>query len=72
MLDSMRNLEATIAHYDYRAEHPEYIAGYRAQEDLRKKAGGILNASAGEIALVQNATMGINFVANGLEPQARR
>ncbi len=66
-LDSMREMEKTIARYDYRPEHPEYIAGYRAQEDLRKKAGGILNASAGEIALVQNATMAINFIANGLE-----
>jgi isopenicillin-N epimerase len=67
VLESMREMEKTIAQYDYRPEHPEYIAGYRAQEELRKKAGGILNASAGEIALLQNATMGINFIANGLE-----
>ena len=67
VLESMREMEKNIAHYDYRPEHPEYIAGYRAQEELRKKAGGILNASAGEIALLQNATMGINFIANGLE-----
>jgi selenocysteine lyase/cysteine desulfurase len=67
VFDSMREMEKTIAQYDYRPEHPEYIAGYRAQEELRKKAGGILNASAGEIALVQNATMGINFIAHGLE-----
>jgi selenocysteine lyase/cysteine desulfurase len=69
VLDSMREMEKTIARFDYRPEHPEYIAGYRAQEDLRKKAGGILNAGAAEIALVQNATMGINFIANGLELQ---
>jgi isopenicillin-N epimerase len=69
MLDNMRDLEKTIAHFDYRAEHPEYIAGYRLQEELRKKAGGILNANAKEIALTQNATMGINFIANGLELQ---
>jgi selenocysteine lyase/cysteine desulfurase len=67
VVDSMRDMEKTIARYDYRAEHPEYIAGYRPQEELRKKAGGILNATMGEIALVQNATMGINFIANGLE-----
>jgi selenocysteine lyase/cysteine desulfurase len=66
VMDSMSDMEKTIAHYDYRAEHPEYIAGYRPQEELRKKAGGILNANAGEIALLQNATMGINFIANGL------
>jgi len=67
VLDSMRQMEETIARYDYRPDHPEYIAGYRAQEDLRKKAGAILNASAGEIALLQNATMGINFIASGLD-----
>jgi isopenicillin-N epimerase len=67
VVDSMRDMEKTIAHYDYRPELPEYIAGYRAQVDLRKKAGGILNADEGEIALLQNATMGINFIANGLE-----
>jgi selenocysteine lyase/cysteine desulfurase len=67
VIDSMRNTEKTIARYDYRPEHTEYIVGYRPQEELRKKAAGILNATAGEIALVQNATMGLNFIANGLE-----
>ena len=70
VLESMREMEETIAHYDYRSEHPEYIAGYRPQIELRKKAAGILNATAAEIALLQNATMGINFVANGLELKA--
>jgi selenocysteine lyase/cysteine desulfurase len=69
VLDNMREMEKAIAHYDYRPEHPEYIAGYRPQRELRKKAGGILNAAAEEIALVQNATMGINFIANGLQLQ---
>jgi selenocysteine lyase/cysteine desulfurase len=65
--DSMRDMERGIAVYDYRAEHPEYIAGYRPQEELRNKAGGLLNAKGSEIALAQNATMGINFIANGLD-----
>jgi selenocysteine lyase/cysteine desulfurase len=67
VIESMRETERTIAEYDYRSEHTEYIVGYRAQEELRKKAGGLINASGGEIALVQNATMAINFIANGLE-----
>ena len=69
VVQSMGDLERTIADYDYRPEHPEYIAGYRPQIELRAKAGGILNAAAAEIALVQNATMGLNFIANGLELQ---
>jgi len=67
VVDSMREMESTVAHYDYRPEHTEYIAGYRAQEALRKKAGNVINANGPDVALTQNATMGINFVANGLD-----
>lgn len=68
VINSMRDVEQTmITHYDYRPEHAEYIAGYRPQIELRKKAGAIINASDREVALVQNATMGINFIANGLD-----
>ncbi len=63
----LREIEQTIAHYDYRAEHPEYIAGYRKQEELRAKIAPLFNASAREIALTQNATMGTNFIAHGLD-----
>ncbi len=65
----MWEIEKTIAHYDYRPEHPEYFAGYRKQEELRAKVASLLNATAAEVALVQNATMGSNFVANGLDLQ---
>jgi selenocysteine lyase/cysteine desulfurase len=65
--DSMRDMESTVSHYDYRAEHTEYIAGYRPQGALRKKAGAVINADGTDIALTQNATMGINFIANGLD-----
>jgi len=67
VVDSMRVMESTIAQYDYRPEHTEYIAGYRAQEALRKKAGSVINADGTDVALTQNATMGINFIANGLD-----
>jgi selenocysteine lyase/cysteine desulfurase len=63
----LREIEQTIAHYDYRPEHPEYIAGYRKQEELRAKIAPLLGANAREIALVQNATIGSNFIAHGLE-----
>ncbi|HYS53074.1 MAG TPA: aminotransferase class V-fold PLP-dependent enzyme [Thermoanaerobaculia bacterium] len=65
----MREIEKTIAHYDYRPEHPEYFSGYRKQEELRAKIATLFNATGPEIALTQNATMGTNFVANGLNLQ---
>ncbi|MDB6064897.1 MAG: aminotransferase, class [Pedosphaera sp.] len=67
MIAETLNLEKTIAHYDYKPEHPEYIAGYRPQAELRRKAGTVINASEHEVALVQNATMASNLIANGLE-----
>ncbi len=70
VIDSMREMETTIAHYDYRANHPECIAGYEPQTALRDKAARVINARGEEIALTQNATMGINFIANGLDLKA--
>jgi selenocysteine lyase/cysteine desulfurase len=67
VVNHMREIESTIAHYDYRAEHPEYIAGYRKQEELRAKIASLMNVNAREIALLQNATMGSSFVAAGLD-----
>jgi selenocysteine lyase/cysteine desulfurase len=67
VVNSMRDVEQTIAEYDYRPEHTEYISGYRKQEELRAKVGALINASAREIALLQNATMGTNLIAHGLD-----
>ena len=41
----MREIEKTIARYDYRPEHPEYFAGYRKQEELRAKVATLLSAT---------------------------
>jgi selenocysteine lyase/cysteine desulfurase len=63
----LEEIEQTIAHFDYKPDHPEYIAGYGKQEELRAKIAPLLNAKAREIALTQNATMGTNFIANGID-----
>ena len=65
---SMRDIEgAMITRYNYRPEQVEYISGYRPQTELRQKAGSLISANEREIALVQNATVGINFIAHGLD-----
>lgn len=69
VVDHMREIEKTIAHYDYRPEHPEYFGGYRKQEELRAKVAPLLGATGREVALVMNATMGTNFIANGIDLQ---
>ncbi len=66
VVDHMRMVDATIAHWDYRPEHPDLFTGYRPELDLRNKLGQLINAPGEEIALIQNATLGANYVANGL------
>lgn len=70
VINHLRENERTIAQYDYRPEHVEYITGYRKYEDIRGKVGALIHADGREIALVQNATVAINQIANGLELKA--
>ena len=66
VIDHMTQVEGTIAHWDYKAEHPDYFSGYRPETDLRSKLAALIGATADEVALTQNATVGMNYVANGL------
>jgi selenocysteine lyase/cysteine desulfurase len=66
----LRRLEAELADWPY--EHPdgEPLTGYQPLLELRAVIGRFVNAAADEIALTQNATMGMNFLANGLDLEA--
>jgi selenocysteine lyase/cysteine desulfurase len=63
----IRRLETELADWPY--EHPdgEPLTGYQPLLGLRGTVGRFVNAAADEIALTQNATMGMNFLANGLD-----
>lgn len=65
----MTEVDTTIAHWDYKPEHPDYFSGYRPETELRERIGRLINADAAEVALTTNATMGMNLVANGLPLQ---
>jgi isopenicillin-N epimerase len=65
--DGIRRLETTLADWPYEQADGEPLTGYQKLEDVRAAAGRFINASAAEIALTQNATMGMNFLANGLD-----
>jgi selenocysteine lyase/cysteine desulfurase len=62
----MTQVDATIAHWDYKPEHPDYFTGYRPETEIRNKIGALVGCSGDEVALTQNATVGMNYVANGL------
>ncbi len=67
MIDNMRYNAIHGAETDYKGEGPQLLSGYFPEEDLRKKVGALINADFKEIALVQNATFGMNYVAQGLD-----
>ncbi len=62
----MTHIERDLAHWDYKADHEQYFTGYFPERGIREKIARAINAHADEIALTQNATFGMNFLANGL------
>jgi len=67
VIEDMRTLQATITRWDYSANTPNWISGYSPELPLREKLGRLVNAEGRDLAVIQNATMGMNFVANGLD-----
>jgi selenocysteine lyase/cysteine desulfurase len=67
VIEDMRTLQETITRWDYTARTPNWISGYSPELPLREKLGKLVNADLLEIALTQNATMGMNFLAHGIE-----
>jgi selenocysteine lyase/cysteine desulfurase len=67
---SMRDLAGTIAEWDYKPDRPNWFTGYSAERPLRERLARVIHAEAEEVALTQNATMGTNFVALGLDLEA--
>lgn len=65
--NSMRNLAATIAQWDYKPDHPNWFTGYYTEKPLREKLAVLINCDYDELALTQNATMGMNLIAHGLD-----
>jgi len=64
---SMRRLSSTLAEWTYKHDQPNWISGYSGEEPIRAKLAGLIRADATELALTQNATMGLSFVAMGLD-----
>ncbi|MEJ2003893.1 MAG: aminotransferase class V-fold PLP-dependent enzyme [Cyclobacteriaceae bacterium] len=67
MVDNMRYNAIHGAETDYKGEGPQLLTGYFPEIELRKKVAGLVNADYREIILTQNATYGMNYVANGLD-----
>jgi selenocysteine lyase/cysteine desulfurase len=60
-------VEESLAEWDYSADKPERLAGYRPEEVLRSRIADFIGCDTDEVGLTLNATMGMNFVAHGLD-----
>jgi selenocysteine lyase/cysteine desulfurase len=67
VVQSLQGLERDLPDWPYFQADGEPLTGYQPLTEVRAEAGAFINAPADEIALTQNATMGMSFVANGLE-----
>ena len=67
LTQGIRRIETELADWPYEQADGEPLTGYQKLEDVRALAAKFVNASAAEIALTQNATMGMGFLANGLD-----
>lgn len=70
VIDNMRGNAVDIAKCDYQGNGPLLLQGYQGFDSLRQKIAQLINArDFKEIALTQNATMGMNYISNGLDFQ---
>jgi selenocysteine lyase/cysteine desulfurase len=67
LAEGTRRLETELADWPYEKPDGEPLTGYQELVDVRTAVGRVVGASAREIALTQNATMGMSFLANGLD-----
>jgi isopenicillin-N epimerase len=67
VIDHMVHVERDLANWDYKPGHEQFYSGYYPELSLREKIAAFINADVSEIALTENATSGMNLVANGLD-----
>jgi len=67
VIASIQHVCRDIADWDYKADHENFFTGYYPEMSYRDKAATVLNCTGRDVALTQNATFGMNFIANGLD-----
>jgi selenocysteine lyase/cysteine desulfurase len=67
-VEHLRKMATDLADWDYHGA--DWIAGYGPATEIRAKAARLLNAETSEIALTENVTAAMSYVADGLELEA--
>lgn len=70
VVERTEELNRTVARWDYKPDTAVWFTGYYPENEVRKKLAAILHCAIDELALTQNATMGMNEIAMGLDLQA--
>ena len=70
MVNGLRNTEASLPDWPYFQADGEPLTGYQPLLAARTLAAKFLGAEPDEIAITQNATMGMNALGNGIDWQA--
>lgn len=70
MVSGLRNTEASLPDWPYFQADGEPLTGYQPLMAARTAAAKFLGAAADEIAITQNATVGMNALGNGIDWQA--
>lgn len=66
-VNGLETLERELPDWPYFQADGEPLTGYQELRGFRGEIGAFINADIDEVALTQNATMGMSFIANGLE-----
>ncbi|GHM99256.1 isopenicillin-N epimerase [Cytophagales bacterium WSM2-2] len=71
MTEHLKYIASGVADWAYKDDNKEeYISGYNNLMSIRRKVGKLINADASEIAMTDNVTNGMSYIANGISLQA--
>lgn len=71
MTEHLKYIGSGVADWAYKDDHKEeFISGYNNLLGIRGKVGRLINAEVGEIAMTDNVTHGMSYIANGFTLQA--
>lgn len=70
MSEHLKYIATNVADWAYKDDNKEeFISGYNNLMSIRKKVGQLINADALEIAMTDNVTHGMSYIANGITLQ---
>jgi selenocysteine lyase/cysteine desulfurase len=67
VIQSIQHINRDVADWDYKPDHENFFTGYYPEMPRRDQLATTLNCTGRDLALTQNATFGMNFIANGLD-----